>query len=350
METERPIIAINYYFGPNEFNNRVFAPETDTPVARNLKAFRAMMRARGAEVVTLDTVDFNDPRVKYVLYFEYNWRSIWTDPFLHKVPKGKRALVLLEPANINPSMYYMSLLRRRFDVVFTFDQTLLKRNPSYARINVPLGAEPKQYRANPFKHLSFSDKRFLVAVSMNRWSYMPQSTYNVRRRAYRYFERAFPDDFDLFGRGWNSPCVFYEKWFGYPRYASWRGEIADSWDAKVQAIGAYKFALCFENNASEPGYISEKLTDCLCARCVPVYYGSEGTGELVPRDAWIDVRDFRDNRELGAFLRDMDESRYNRYIEAIDRFMAGHGADYFSSEHLNGCIADRLGFTDGARC
>ncbi len=346
MDTNLPIVAINYYFGPNELNNRIFSTENDTPVARNLKAFRALMRERGAEVVTLDTVDFRDPRVKYVLYFEYNWRWALSDPFLRKVPRGKRALALLEPANINPSMYYTSLLRDRFDIVFTFDWNLLRKNPSYTRINVPLGAEPSDYRENPFKHRTFSNKRFLVAVSMNRWSYMPQSTYGIRKKAYAYFERAFPNDFDLFGRGWNRPCIFYEKWLGHPTYASWRGEIEDSWDAKVRKIAEYKFALCYENNASEPGYISEKLTDCLCARCVPVYYGSAGTDELVPRDAWIDARTFHSNRELGLFLRDMDASRYNRYIEAIDRFMAGSGIDYFSTAHFNGCIADRLGFPD----
>lgn len=346
MDKVRPIVAVNYYFASDELNNRIFAPGCHTGKALGMKAFRAFMNARGVEVVTLDSVDFLDPNVKHVLYFEYNWRLIRSDPFLRKIPREKRALVLLEPANINPSLYYTSLLRDRFHTVFTWDLHLLRRNPAYSRINVPVGAEPRKYRENPFADLAFADKRFLVAVSRNRWSYMPQSTYSFRRRAYRHFERAFPDGFDLYGMGWNAPCISYEKWFGYPRFPSWRGEIDDTWDAKVHKIASYKFALCFENNASEPGYISEKLTDCFCARCVPVYYGSKGTERLIPRDAWIDVRDFRTLADLGTFLGGMDETCYHRYMAAIDRFMRSDRLDFFSTDHLFGVIADRLGFPD----
>jgi hypothetical protein len=345
METARPILAVNYYFNSDELGNRVFDTANTGGKATGMQAFRAFMRTRGADVVTLDTVDFNDPAVKHVLYFEYNWRQVRADPFLRQIPFEKRALVLLEPANVNPTLYYTSLLRGRFHTVFTWDWNLLRKNPDYARINVPLGAEPSAYRENRFNNLTFASKRFLAAVSMNRWSYMPQSTYGLRKRAYRYFERAFPDDFDLYGKGWNAPCIGYERWFGYPTFVSWRGLIAGSWDAKVQQIAQYKFALCFENNASEPGYISEKITDCLCARCVPVYYGSKGTGELIPKDAWIDLRDFRNFRALADYLRSMDERRYRQYVAAIDRFMLSERLDYFSTDHFYGVIADRLGFT-----
>jgi len=342
MISTRPIIAVNYYFNSDEWNNRIFASGCKSEKSLGLKAFRAFMNTRGAEVVTLDTVDFNDPTVKYVLYFEYNWRSLWVDRFLSRIPFEKRALVLLEPANINPSLYYTSLLRGRFHTVFTWDLNLLRKNPSYTHINVPLGAEPRKYRENPFRNISFTDKRFLVAVSRNRWSYMPQSTYAFRKKAYHYFERTFSGQFDLYGMDWNVPCIFYEKWFGHPRFSSWRGEIEGSWDAKVHKIANYKFALCFENNASEPGYISEKITDCFCARCVPVYYGSKGTAELIPRDAWIDLRDFSNLADLSSFLSGMNEARYDQYITAIDRFMQSEQLNFFSTEHFLQVIADRL--------
>ena len=344
MDTRRPILAINYYFNSDELNNRVFSLDNASGKTQGLKAFRDFMSARGVEVVTLDTVDFRDPNVKHVLYFEYNWKLLFSDPFLKQVPREKRALVLLEPANVNPSLYYTSLLRDRFSTVFTWDLNLLRKHPSYTRVNVPVGAEPSAYRENPFRGIAFSDKRFLVAVSMNRRSFLPQATYETRKQAYRYFEGVFPAQFDLFGRGWNEPCGSFEKWFGHPRFASWRGEIQGSWDAKVHAIAGYKFALCFENNASEPGYISEKITDCFCARCVPVYYGSKGIEELISRDAWIDLRDFRNFADLGAFLSGMDETDYNRYIEAIDRFMRSDRLDFFSTNHFYGVIADHLGF------
>ena len=343
MDQAKPIIAVNYYFNSDELGNRIFSPDFPGGKAEGMRAFRAFMNARGAEVVTLDTVDFNDPAVKHVLYFDYNWRLLRSDPFLCKIPREKRALVLLEPANINPSLYLVPWLRDRFHTVFTWDLNLLRSHPTYTQINVPVGAEPRAYRQNRFSDFSFENKRFLVAVSRNRWSYMPQSTYPLRKKAYRFFERAFPHDFDLFGQGWNKPCIFYEKWFGHPVFASWRGEIAGSWDAKVRQIAQYKFALCFENNASEPGYISEKILDCFCARCVPVYLGSPGTESRIPQDAWIDFRQFSDFKSLSLFLQRMDVASYCRYVRSIDKFMNGSSLDFFSTDHLYETIAVRLG-------
>lgn len=348
MNKSRPIIAINYYFSSNELNNRIFASDCRSAKAVGLKAFRTFMGKRDVEVVTLDTVDFHDANVKYVLYFEYNWRMLKRDPFLDKIPYQKRALVLLEPANVNPSMYYTDFLRKRFHVVFTWDLKLLAKHPRYAQINVPVGAEPRSYRCNRFRDYSFSNKKLLVAVSANRGGYMPQSihSYNTRRRTYRFFEDRFFADFDLYGRWWDQPRNVIEKWLGFTPFQSWRGPIPGSWDEKISVIAKYKYALCFENNVCQPGYISEKITDCFCARCVPVYYGSPGTEKMIPRDTWIDLRDFRDYAELGAFLVQMDEKQYVQYINAIERFMNSEQISFFSSDHLFGAIATRLGMPE----
>lgn len=342
MDTRRPIIAVNYYFNSDELGNRIFAQDCNTGKAQSMKAFRAYLERRGFDVVTLDSVSFDDPAVKYVLYFEYNWRMLRCDPFLKRIPFEKRALVLLEPANVNPSMYLTAVLRNMFNIVFTWDSNLLARHPRYTQINVPVGAEPRSYVTNRFADYSFAKKKFLVSVSTNRWGYMPQSTFRFRRKAYHFFEKRYPADFDLFGGGWNQPCVFYEKWLGCPIFKSWRGIIPGSWDEKVREIAKYKFSLCFENNASEPGYISEKIIDCFCARCVPVYFGSAGTEKRVPRGAWIDLRDFRDFSALATFLDHVDEARYNRYLAAIDQFMGSAGIDFFSTEHFYQAMASRF--------
>ena len=207
----RPIIAIHYlYFSQKDLNNRVFDVESSWTEFKKCKNY---LNTRGFDVAMLDTVDFNDPNVKCVLYFDYNWRMLFRDPFLKKVPYEKRALLLLEPAIVNPTLYYTSLLRDRFKTVFTWDWKLLRKHPDYIQVNVPVGAEPLAYRVNPFSGYTFDNKRFLTAVSSNRWHYMPQSTFGLRRKVYRYFENRHPSDFDLFGNWWNKPCIFYEKWF-----------------------------------------------------------------------------------------------------------------------------------------
>ena len=106
----------------------------------------------------------------------------------------------------------------------------------------------------------------------------------------------------------------------------------------------YKFALCFENNASQPGYVSEKITDCLCARCVPIYYGSPGVEDLIPKSCWIDARQFRNFREMQSFILGITPAQHANYLLAIEEFMHSSALGYFSTEHYFTTLAEGLGF------
>ena len=342
----KPILGINYYFGENDYNDAVFFARDVGGSAGFVRMFKEWVEKRYCvEVHTLDCIDPLAPEVKAVLYFDYSWRYARHDPFLQRIPYNKRALMMIEPANVNPSLYFLSRYRRRFSTVFTWDRRLLAENPSYKPVNVPVGAEPASYRENRFGGISFDDKKLLVAVSRNRWSYMPQSTYRLRKAAYSFFDRTHSGDFDLFGPGWNAPAIFYETVFGCSRYRCYRGVLEGGWDEKVARMANYKFALCFENSVSQPGYVSEKITDCFCARCVPVYYGSEGTEELIPKECWIDYRQFDDFADLARFLSCMPRERHAKYLSAIDDFMHSPQLDFFSTEHYFTTLANGLGFS-----
>jgi len=115
-------------------------------------------------------------------------------------------------------------------------------------------------------------------------------------------------------------------------------------------MSGYKYALCFENNTAEPGYISEKITDCFCARCVPIYYGWKGAEEYFPQDAWINLRKFRNLEALESFLEGVDEAHYARYMQAIDRFMRSEQIKFFSMKNFFDVIAKRLVCPAGALC
>lgn len=345
---DRQTIAINYYFSQDELGNRIFSPDCSSNKSSFMRAFRDSMQKVGVNVVTVDQVDFRDPAVTHVLYFDYSWRFAQTDRFLASVPYEKRALVMIEPALVNPSLFFVSHYRKRFKTVFSWHLGLLKRNPSYIRINVPVGAEPSAYVENPFKRQTFHNKRFLVAVSSNRWRNMPHSAYPLRMTAYKYFERSIPDRFDLYGTGWNTPRSFWEQHFGCHQFSVYKGRIPGGYDDKVNVISGYKFALCFENNTAEPGYISEKITDCFCARCVPIYYGWKGAEEYFPQDAWINLRKFRNLEALESFLEGVDEAHYARYMQAIDRFMRSEQIKFFSMKNFFDVIAKRLVCPAGA--
>ena len=338
----KTILGINYFFSKNEENDGFMCgtAEGAIGVARDFK--KRLEAAYDVEIHSWDCVNWTSPDVKAVLYLDCSWRSILRDPYLKKIPFEKRALVLIEPGNVNPALYFLRHFREKFHTIFTWDKRLLKKHPEYVPINVPVGAEPAHYRTNRFAHIPFSDKKLLFAASMNRWHYMPQSTHRIRRQAYAWFDKRQYGQFDLFGAKWNEPIVWYERVFGFPNYRSWKGTLPGGFQEKVDAMSHYKFALCFENNASQPGYISEKITDCFCARCVPIYYGSKGIENLIPTECYIDFRDFKDFQKLEDFIVNMDEKTHAVYVSAMNRFLNSQAAEFFSTEHLIRQIATGL--------
>ena len=108
-------------------------------------------------------------------------------------------------------------------------------------------------------------------------------------------------------------------------------------------MARYRFALCYENNACQPGYVSEKIADCICARCVPIYYGSDGIEERVPADCFVNARQFRTLTDMKAFILAMPESGHRRYLDAMDEFCKSELAKKFTKRHLARCIAQAIG-------
>lgn len=98
-------------------------------------------------------------------------------------------------------------------------------------------------------------------------------------------------------------------------------------------------------NASQPGYISEKITDCFAARCVPIYLGSRGYEKRIPADTYINYADFKSLAELERFLVSMSESEHDRYLDAIERFVNFPEFLFFSANRFAGLIGDGLGLT-----
>jgi hypothetical protein len=103
-------------------------------------------------------------------------------------------------------------------------------------------------------------------------------------------------------------------------YTSYRGTVKHKWDI----LPKYKFALCYENVSDQPGYITEKIFDCMRADCVPIYWGAPNVTDYVDPAAFIDRRKFSSNQELEAYLCGITERDYQRFREAI--------ADYLISE------------------
>lgn len=180
----------------------------------------------------------------------------------------------------------------------------------------------------------------------------PLLLYSERVNLIRWFERHAPQDFDLFGIGWDKPVArhglvgrvigkvqsYIPKRKGLVFFPSYRGKVA----SKLEVFQRYRFSICYENVRELPGYITEKIWDSFFAGCVPVYWGASNITSYIPENCFIDRRKFASHEELYAFMTSMSEPDYIAYQDRIAAFLASERAKAFSAESFAETIVNTI--------
>ena len=118
----------------------------------------------------------------------------------------------------------------------------------------------------------------------------------------------------------NGGCDMRNKWFHklneYKQVASGgplfnnigyilpRGE--ESVQAKINFLNSYKFNLCFENS-SYPGYATEKLYEALCAKTIPIYWGSPTIEVDFNPKAFLNYHDYGNDQDFFEAIKEIDQ-------------------------------------------
>ncbi|MET3133345.1 hypothetical protein AAKU55_003635 [Oxalobacteraceae bacterium GrIS 1.11] len=214
---------------------------------------------------------------------------------------------------------------RQFDRIFTWNDALVD-GERYLKINFAIDPESRYELAT--QQSAFAQRKLATIIAGAKQSAHPYELYSHRLRTIRWFESGAAADFDLYGGGWD-PAQF----------PSYRGKVDD----KLATLAAYRFAICYENAKNIPGYITEKILDCLRAGTVPVYGGAPNIARWIPPDCYIDIAAFATYDDLYAHLRDMDSATHGAYLARMHAFLASPQAYPFSTEcfivTLSGFIA-----------
>ncbi len=132
-----------------------------------------------------------------------------------------------------------------------------------------------------------------------------------------FFETKSEGELDIYGRYWIKR-----------HYRDFRGSIPGyhTGDDKISTLKKYRFCICFENTKGLRGYITEKIFGCFTAGCVPIYWGADNVETYIPKECFIDYRDFKDREELYQFIKTMSKVRYEQYLENIRTFLQSERA------------------------
>lgn len=88
---------------------------------------------------------------------------------------------------------------------------------------------------------------------------------------------------------------------------------------RLQIINEYKFCICFDDIYHPVwswDYVTNKIFDCLKAKTLPIYYGCYNIDDIVPRNFYIDYRDFDSFAELNEYITEFD---INIYIDIVEK-------------------------------
>jgi len=334
------MIKATFYTDPFYGNNRQF--DLSDPVANRDNCLypawclKEEFRRHG---IDLSTQDIHPPhKSAFVIYNEM-------PPSFRDEGAQRRYLIILECEAIRPANWIMAR-HRHFEKIFTWHDRFVD-NQKYFKVNFTVKMpDPRDIPTD-------EKNKFCAMIVTQKYAPHPQELYTERVKAVRWFEGNHPDEFDLYGMGWDR-YVFkgFMKKFNKltpltkllkPRFPSYRGTVSHKKDVLKQ----YRFAICYENARGFPGYITEKIFDCFAAGCVPVYWGPPNVTDHIPPGTFIDRQRFEDYEGLYAYLKNMPPEEYEGYQKNIRGALESQVFAPFSAEYFASTIVDEVLKTEG---
>lgn len=282
--------------------------------------------------------------------------------------KFKNMYLLIREVEIHQPINMKKENHSYFKKIFTWHEDIID-NKKYFRVFNACHEVPDKLDFDARKK-----KKLCAFIGGHKFADHPLEMYTERIRAIRWFEKNHPEDFDLYGTGWdeyqfkgklcrlNGKLNLINKFVkqmtginclnliprllreGKPLYPSYRGTIR----YRSEVLPLYKFFLCYHNYLY-PGWITESIFYSFVHGCVPIYLGAPNITDYVPGDTFVNKRDFKTYEELYGYIKNMPESEYMNYLDNIAKFLKSDkhyvfSVDYFaetlSREILNSITED----------
>jgi len=281
----------------------------------------------------LSTSDVNIPSCSQAIIFNESPKNI-----KKYISYSHKYLLYLESSLVN-RLNNDKLLHNNYKKIFTWNDDLID-NQLYFKANYAFELPDKIDKR-------FKDKKLVCVISAHKKTSFSNELYSEREKAIKWYQVNAPDDFDLYGIGWD----LYK--FSIPviskilnrilpiktkEFSSYRGKV----ESKNQVLKNYKFTICYENIYGDRGYITEKIFDAFVAGCVPIYLGAPNINEHIPKECFVDKRNFEDYSELHDYLQCMPEDEYLGYLNAIDSFFKSARSTQFRAENFAKNIVDEV--------
>lgn len=309
---------------------------------------------RGIEMVTGDValrqVRAGERQASEIWVIEED-RSFEAEQLIRLGAKGKVLLCCESP--LFAASFYQGLNQTssNFDHCVVFRGALKEANPLVESHTLYFPSFDINYR---YANMPWGSRRYLVMVTGNKYWKIRRSPIRqiaakirdlVLRRPSRfsseYSSTQLHDErlaaishfgpkgaLDLYGSGWGNLNNLPLHWQSELSTTVSRLNPVPCVD-KLETMANYKFALCFEN-VGFPGYVTEKIIDCLVAGVVPIYWGAPDIREFIPATCFVDARKFNSLDALDAHLGKISEVEWAKTVDHGRAFLQSIAGQRYS--------------------
>jgi len=356
------------------YQDRLFQEDRAINVDDRLRPFIELSRSLSKKGIDVHTADYLVDRqlgAQYNIYYSF---GILTN---YKKLARRRGVILdsfyiMEPPVAGPQLYReINSLTRYFDKVYVHNTEGVGYERHFSHQSNLRKFFFPQVKNGVIEHLwNNKDRGFLTMInsnkrppldlqvsrgqnpigfkiSLNRNPGLKDSElYSERIRALVALHSL--GNVDLYGYGWDTSLYQILREMPYRRmrkmpyrqnfsYMYWKNRKAlraiykGAVKSKYETLSRYRFALSFENMVM-PGYIAEKIFDCLFVGTIPIYLGAPDVGKHIPKSCFIDMRDFGNYAALHSYLSSLSDNDISSFREAARGYLSSEQYQPFTKE------------------
>jgi len=336
------LLGAVYVDSPVFMKNSLFALDRSINRDNCLFHYSLLKRKLGCENIDLVTLDMvNSSKVDFMIFADLPMYPDTVHKIVETYRPKRKYLMLWESELIKPQNWVIEN-HRGFDGIFTWSKRY-KAEEGYIHFQWPNRIPAELHFTDP-KH-----KAGFVLIASNRLSDVAGELYTERRKAIRWFEKMYPEEFSLYGKNWDAAPIFTNPQFllklritrkilKYRKYRTLCGPIV----AKSPVLSPARFSICYENAKGIPDYVTEKIIDSLISGTIPIYLGVQNIESYVDQRCFIDKRKFPRYRDLYAYCKSITDQEYRDIQESMKSFLSSEKGRMFSSEKFAEIVAKRI--------
>jgi hypothetical protein len=286
------------------------------------------------EISTIDRLEYylnNDADIK--IWSFGNLDSIYKYENNDKIDLS--ILMLVEPPLISPKIYFnLKKLEKKFHKIFIYNDSFISNIDKFSKFYFFQPAINENELARILESKSRLRRYALIGSNLRPIKSKYQELYSKRIDVMIDLDKF--KLLDLYGRGWSSLIgrnyINLRYLFNYFKIQSfYRGPCK----SKTDTLNNYEFSIVFENMIMD-GYVTEKIFDSMRSGSIPIYLGAPDIEKHVPKNCFVDYRDFKNVYELNDYCMSLSNNQLMTFRNNIFNFFQSEFSLYQDSL-INAC-------------